>query len=343
MRLNKRRTVPAVVLATTIIAILGVSSPAVAATCEPYLQDSYYGESGTEFADVTGDGKADEIMLFLGGILVRPSTGAAYGCASNWTYPTGFIGNVGTYFADVTGDGKADAIAVNSSGGGAGVTVRRSTGSSFSANETWISGAYFGDRETTFADATGDGKADAIVVNNSGVTVRRSTGSSFSANETWVPTGYYGTAGTYFADVNGDGRADAIVVNAPSGTAVKLSNGNSFGATSWWTSGAFVGNIGTYFADVTGDGKADAVVNNSSGGGAGVTVRPSTGSSFSANQTWISGGYYGNVDPGMYLTDATGDQKADAIVLNTIGGGAGVTVRRSYGNSFGWNETWLLP
>ena len=54
------------------------------------------------------------------------------------------------------------------------VTVRRSDGSKFLANESWTTNAYYGSRATFFADVTGDGKADAIVVNNDKVTVRRS-------------------------------------------------------------------------------------------------------------------------------------------------------------------------
>lgn len=46
----------------------------------------------------------------------------------------------------------------------------------FSPNETWTSNPYYGNQAPhgTFADVTGDGRADAIVVNDSGVTVRRS-------------------------------------------------------------------------------------------------------------------------------------------------------------------------
>jgi FG-GAP-like repeat len=90
-----------------------------------------------------------------------------------WT-SVGYVGDHGTYFADVTGDGKADAIVVNS----VGVTVRRSTGSSFAPNETWTANQYLGDYGSYFADVTGDGKADAIVVNRAGVTIRRSNGSA---------------------------------------------------------------------------------------------------------------------------------------------------------------------
>ena len=44
----------------------------------------------------------------------------------------------------------------------------------FGPNEDWTHGAYFGSRGTFFADVTGDGRADAIVVNDDTVTVRRS-------------------------------------------------------------------------------------------------------------------------------------------------------------------------
>ena len=99
------------------------------------------------------------------------------------------------------------------SGGGGTVVVRRSNGSGFAPNEDWTGGPYFGTRGTFFADVTGDGKADAIVVNDGTVTVRRSTGSGFAPNEDWTGGPYFGTRGTLFADVTGDDRADAIVVN----------------------------------------------------------------------------------------------------------------------------------
>jgi hypothetical protein len=54
------------------------------------------------------------------------------------------------------------------------VTVRRSDGSGFKPNENWTQGPYYGGKGTYFADVTGDGKADAIVVNGDTVTVRRS-------------------------------------------------------------------------------------------------------------------------------------------------------------------------
>ena len=92
----------------------------------------------------------------------------------DWTHGPCY-GTILTTFADVTGDGRADAIVVN----GDTITVRRSTGNDFgpnsAANEDWTHGPYYGTRGTFFADVTGDGKADAIVVNDDTITVRRAS------------------------------------------------------------------------------------------------------------------------------------------------------------------------
>ncbi len=50
-----------------------------------------------------------------------------------------------------------------------------SFGPGSSANEDWTHAPYFGTRGTFFADVTGDGRADAIVVNDTTTTVRRAT------------------------------------------------------------------------------------------------------------------------------------------------------------------------
>jgi len=220
----------------------------------------------------------------------------------------------------VTGDGWADAIVVNDNT----VTVRRAAANCFftcgnfrfDPNEDWTRGPYYGTRGTFFADVTGEGRADAIVVNDGGITVRPSTGGGFAPNEAWTGGPYYGTRGTYFADVTGDGRADAIVVNDGRVT-VRRSMGNGFGLNESWTAGPYYGTRGTYFADVTGDGRADAIVVNDGG----VTVRrslsnPTNGNlaAFGPNEPWTTNPYFGM--RGMFFADVTGDRKADAVVSN---------------------------
>ena len=255
----------------------------------------------------------------------RTGVGPSLSFAPNEDWARGTSAGSGLFFADVTGDRQADSIVVTTER----VTVRRSTGSAFGANEDWTGGPYYGARGTFFADVTGDGRADAIVVNNDRVTVRRSTGSAFGPNEVWTGGPYYGSRGTFFVDVTGDRRADAVVVNDNTVT-VRRSTGSTFLAGEDWTGGPYFGARGTFFADVTGDGLADAIVVNNDT----VTVRRSTGSAFSPNEDWTRGPYFGGY--GIYFADVTGDGWADAIVVNNDT----VTVRRSTGSAFSPNEDW---
>ena len=74
------------------------------------------------------------------------------------------------------------------------MTVRRSDGKQqFLGNEAWTEGPFYGSRGTFFADVTGDGKADAIAVNDNRMTVRRSDGKQqFLGNEAWTEGPFYG-------------------------------------------------------------------------------------------------------------------------------------------------------
>src|SRR6195952_4465342 len=165
---------------------------------ENWTGGAFYGQRGTFFADVTGDGKADAIVVNDDRITVRSSTGNGFGPPKDWSHGA-FYGQRGTFFADLTGDGKADAIAINDDG----VWVRRSTGTDFGpgwdATEDWSHGAFYGQRGTFFAYPPPGGKADAIAINDDGVWVRPSTGTDFSANEAWAQPTFWGNRGTYFA------------------------------------------------------------------------------------------------------------------------------------------------
>ena len=110
----------------------------------------------------------------------------------------------------------------------------------FNTAEAWTTNPYLGVHGIFFADVDGDGKADAIVVNDDMVVVRRSTGTSFGPNEAWTTNPYFGSHGTFFADVNGDGKADAIVVNDDN-VVVRLSTGTSFGPNQFWTTNPYFG------------------------------------------------------------------------------------------------------
>jgi hypothetical protein len=207
----------------------------------------------------------------------------------------------------------------------------------------WTSGAFYGKHGTFFADVNGDGKADAIAVNDDGIYVRPSFGTSFpSPAARWATGVCYGTrtigapaatlpAMTFFADVNKDGMADAIVVNEE-GVFVWISTGVAspgfLAPTTNWTRGAFYGTHGTFFADVNGDGMADAIAVNDDG----AYVRLCTGSGlmgFIEPSKWTS-------DTPSFFADVDGDGKSDAIIVKDNG----IFVRLSTGSSFGPAVQW---
>lgn len=223
---------------------------------EAWTDGAYRGDRGTFFADVTGDRRADAIVVNTNWVTVRPSNGTRFVGNAAWTDGP-YLGDRGIFFADATGDGKADAIVVNNNW----VTVRPSNGSRFVGNAAWTDGPFWGERGTFFADVTGDGKADAIAVNSNWITVRPSNGKQFVGNAGWTGSPYYGSLGTFFADVTGDGRADAIAVNDTE-MSVRRSNGTRFLDAQNWTKGSYYGSVATAFADLTGDRKAEAIVVN---------------------------------------------------------------------------------
>src|SRR4029077_17804560 len=100
-----------------------------------------------------------------------------------------------TYLADANGDGCAALIDVEQ-----GQTIVRvaqpcpaapGTPAQFNPTfEAWTTNGFYGDAAGPyFADVTGDGKADAIVLNRGnfgwGLAVRRSDGTRFLDNEFW--------------------------------------------------------------------------------------------------------------------------------------------------------------
>jgi hypothetical protein len=97
---------------------------------EAWTTNPYYGGRLTDIVDTTGDRMADAVAVNDSGITVRRSTALAFAGNETWSNP--YYGSRLTAFADVTGDGRADAIVINE-----WVIVRRSTGSSFGAYETW--------------------------------------------------------------------------------------------------------------------------------------------------------------------------------------------------------------
>lgn len=127
------------------------------------------GEVATMTADLTGDDRADLVLIDNAGVRVVPANPRWHDTPAQWsTVP--FHGTKKTLAGDVDADGDADLIAVNDTD----VQVMRSTGTGFAAPEVWYANAFTGTRATLAADVDGDGDADLVKVDGSEIWVLRS-------------------------------------------------------------------------------------------------------------------------------------------------------------------------
>lgn len=210
---------------------------------------------------------------------------------------------------------------------------------SFLGARKWTEGAFYGKYGTFFADYDGDGKADAIAVDDDRVSVRLSDGCGFRPKQPWTSTPFVGDllyqglltekSGTFFADVDGDRKADAIRVfkNKP----IEVRDSKTTGRNDW-TTGPFYGEVDTFFADVDGDERADAIAVNTST----VVVRRSVPSAtrprsyeFGRDEEWLRHNFspgkrevfFANVTDHTGNTDAEKDEKpkADLILVKENG------------------------
>lgn len=232
------------------------------------------------YADVNGDGKADEIQWDptknSGHTRVYLATTGGNFSGTVIDNPEGTSAGTTTIynFADVNGDGKADKIYWNATFDSGHTRVYLATsGGSFSG--TVVSGTVgastTGGTQFWYADVNGDGKQDKILWHpsiNSGLpAVYLSNGDgNFTASSSFNSGASSGVADTqfYFADVNGDGRADKIYWQ-PGNYLGKLKvyfsqSGNVFNGPVYSLRGTSQSSdTHFFFADLNGDGKADQI------------------------------------------------------------------------------------
>lgn len=233
------------------------------------------------YADVSGDGKADQILwnptLNSGHTRVYLATSNGNFSATVVDNPEGTSAGTSTVynFTDVNGDGKADKIYWNSTfDSGKTRVYLATTGGSFSGSVVAGSEGASTTAGTTFyyADVNGDSKMDKILWHptlNSGKTmVYLSDGDgTFTASTAFSNSGASSVSAStvfYFADINGDNKADKIYWRPD----LYLGKLKAYYAT---TSNTFDGpiyslrgtsqsaNTNFYFADINGDGKADQI------------------------------------------------------------------------------------
>jgi len=150
------------------------------------------GTMGSFLFDVNSDGRADLIAVNQGSIMVSLSTvTGGFAPATNWLGSAWAPGSVpglrSVQFAKFNWFGKSPAMVYVTNSGVYVFPAATATGTTrfmsavntastpftqFGSAVTFSSWPYYGDRGTFFADVTGDGSDDGIVVNSSNITVR---------------------------------------------------------------------------------------------------------------------------------------------------------------------------
>ncbi|WPV02061.1 FG-GAP-like repeat-containing protein [Mucilaginibacter sp. cycad4] len=233
------------------------------------------------YADVNGDGKADEILwdptLNSGHTRVYLATTNGNFSSTVIDNPEGTSAGTTTIynFADVNGDGKADKIYWNGTFDSGHTRVYLATANgNFSG--TVVSGtegaSTTGGSVFYYADVNGDAKADKILwqpsLNSGKPSVYLSDGDgTFTASTSFTDAGASSVSSAtvfYFTDVNGDGRADKIYWN-PGNYLGKLkiyyaTTANTFDGPYYSLRGTSQsGDTDFFFADLNGDGKNDQI------------------------------------------------------------------------------------
>lgn len=279
------------------------------------------GTSRQFLADVTGDGKADAVTFdrTTGDWWVALSTGSSFNISDRWVAGHGY-GSKNQLMGDVNGDGKADAVVffdgVSNTNCGLGacsgswfVATSNLAGSAFDAPGNWLqSGHGVGSSRQFLADATGDGKADAVVwsAKTGDWWIANSDGIHFSwSPNKWIAGHGVGSSDQFLNDVSGDGKADAIVafgscgyISPPGGgttyqcfkhggrTWVSTSSGSSFNTPSTWHDNFGVGVSSFMFGDVFATSNEDLVSFDATSGD--WWVLPAS-DKFDVGVSWISG------------------------------------------------------
>ncbi len=233
------------------------------------------------FADVNGDGKADEIQWDptqnSGHTRVYLATSGGNFSGTVIDNPEGISqSNTTTYsFADINGDGKADKIYWNAGYDNGHTRVYFAAGNgSFSSSVVSPSAGASTTADTRFyyADVDGDGREDKVLWHpalNSGQTmVYLSDGDgNFTYSSTFSTGGAVSVSNAtrfFFADVDGDGRADKMYWNPGiylGEMKVHYSKTTNSFDSPVYNLLANSESSGTeyYFADINGDGKKDLI------------------------------------------------------------------------------------
>ncbi|WP_327064721.1 GDSL-type esterase/lipase family protein [Kitasatospora sp. NBC_01302] len=301
-----------------------------------------HGDPGSriQFADLTGDGRADylDVNPVTGEVDMWQNNGPGASGHYSWTSLPGIATGVGApstsrvQFADLNGDGKADYLVVNSNG-----SVQEWQNGGNSGNG-WIwqpqgsvaTGVGDPGSRIQFADLTGDGRADYLDVNpaNGSVQAWLNAGTGPSG-VTWNQAGTVaygvGSPGTdiEFAPVTATGRADYLDVDPADGTVQAWKNNGPANGGWWWLpQGAAVDGVASQiqFGNLYGTGRADYLKVNSDGSvqAWANTGVPSGAPSWSGPTTVATG--VGAPGSDIVLASVFGTGRADYLAVDPANG-----------------------
>jgi lysophospholipase L1-like esterase len=264
--------------------------------------------SQIEFATVFGTGRDDYLYVQPNSSVIAWYNDGIVDGQVDWDGPMTIAGGVGVpgsqiEFANLTGNGLADYLDVNPASGA--VTAWQNDGPAGDTPRSWTSlgqiatGTGAPGSEVRFADLTGNGLDDYIVVNsNSSAQAWLNGGPDSSAPDgwLWLPAGTIaagvGAPGSQiqFADLEGDGRADYLDVNPSSSVDEWLNGGQDASAQDGWNwtgEGEIALGVGVpgseiQFGDLTGSGRADYLEVNPTTGAVAAWLNGTSG--------WTSGG-----------------------------------------------------
>ncbi|GAB7043524.1 MULTISPECIES: GDSL-type esterase/lipase family protein [Catenuloplanes] len=232
------------------------------------------------FADVTGDGRADYLVLNArGGFDAWINAGGDASGNPGWTLHAGFAAGTGAapatvHLADISGDRRADYLVVNATTGAVDAWINnggdRPGQAGWTARGRIATGAGAPGAHIRFADLDGDRRADYLVLNptTGAVDAWLNRGGDGQGGWTARPTiaGGTGTGNVRFANLDCDVRADYLVVDPATGAVDAWLNrgGDRDGVPGWAHRGRIAGGAGSadsvVLADVSGDGRDDYLV-----------------------------------------------------------------------------------
>ena len=234
--------------------------------------------------DVSGDGIADGIVLYdLGSarsrLYVFASNGEVAVRRTAWTSKAGAFAwsKAKLAVADLNRDGLDDVVALYDRGRSSAALYRFvSNGRTFAKSTGWSAGTgtfSCSRAQLAAADATGDGRDDAIVLYRRTTTSSRlyvfaSSGTKLVKKTFWSGTYAGAKAKLAAGDVDSDGDGDVICLYRKADDTGRLdvfrSSRKAFARPAVWYDGAggpLPGSACRFAAgDVTGDGRADAVI-----------------------------------------------------------------------------------